>query len=78
MATGALLTAGVRVMIPHELVTEIVRSRVVEVPVEGPKFRAAVIYNPAKVRDVNTFRRHVEYELTSRGWDRAMWLETTH
>jgi diacylglycerol kinase (ATP) len=24
-----------------------------------------------------TFRRHVEYELKSRGWDRALWLETT-
>ena len=43
----------------------------------APVGRAAVIYNPAKVTDWITFRRHVEYELKSRGWDRALWLETT-
>jgi diacylglycerol kinase (ATP) len=77
-ATVALLTAGVKVPIPHELVGEIVRSRTVvkEVPAVPPP-RAAVIFNPAKVTDWITFRRHVEYELKSRGWDRAIWLETT-
>jgi len=77
-ATVALLVAGVNVPIPHELVGEIVRSRAVaeEVPVV-PLRRAAVIFNPAKVTDWITFRRHVEYELKSRGWDRALWLETT-
>jgi YegS/Rv2252/BmrU family lipid kinase len=77
-ATVALLAAGVNVPIPHELVGEIVRSRAVaeEVPVV-PLRRAAVIFNPAKVTDWITFRRHVEYELKSRGWDRALWLETT-
>ncbi len=39
--------------------------------------RAAVIYNPTKVLDVPTFVRHVEYELTARGWRRAIWLPTT-
>jgi diacylglycerol kinase (ATP) len=77
-ATVALLVAGVKVPIPHELVGEIVRSRAVAdaVPV-APRRRAAVIYNPAKVTDWITFRRHVDYELKSRGWDRALWLETT-
>jgi diacylglycerol kinase (ATP) len=77
-ATVALLVAGVNVPIPHELVGEIVRSRAVaeEVPAV-PLRRAAVIFNPAKVTDWITFRRHVEYELKSRGWDRALWLETT-
>jgi diacylglycerol kinase (ATP) len=35
-----------------------------------------VIYNPTKVTDWVTFRRHVEYELKTRGWQRALWLET--
>jgi diacylglycerol kinase (ATP) len=77
-ATVALLVAGVKVPIPHELVGEMVRSRAVaEVAPIAPLRRAAVIFNPAKVTDWITFRRHVEYELKSRGWDRALWLETT-
>ena len=77
-ATAALLVAGVSVPIPHELVGEIVRGRAVaeEIPA-APLRRAAVIFNPAKVTDWITFRRHVEYELKSRGWDRALWFETT-
>jgi diacylglycerol kinase family enzyme/membrane-associated phospholipid phosphatase len=77
-ATVALLVAGVKVPVPHELVGEIVRSRTVadEVPA-APPLRAAVIFNPAKVTDWITFRRHVEYELKARGWQRALWLETT-
>ena len=77
-ATAALLAAGVMVPIPHELVGEIVRSRAVtEEAAAVPAKRAAVIFNPAKVTDWITFRRHVEYELKSRGWERALWLETT-
>ena len=77
-ATVAMLVAGVKVPIPHELVGEIVRSRAVaEQPPMAPLKRAAVIFNPAKVTDWITFRRHVEYELKSRGWERALWLETT-
>jgi diacylglycerol kinase (ATP) len=76
--TVAFLVAGINVPIPHELVGEIVRSRTAanEAPAAPPR-RAAVIYNPSKVTDWVTFRRHVEYELKSRGWDRALWLETT-
>jgi hypothetical protein len=36
-----------------------------------------VIFNPSKVTDWVTFRRHVEYELRTRGWERTLWLETT-
>lgn len=39
--------------------------------------RCAVIYNPAKVTDWVTFRRHVEFELERRGYRRTLWLETT-
>jgi diacylglycerol kinase (ATP) len=76
-ATVALLVAGVKVPVPHELVGEIVRSRAVAEPSVTPLRRAAVIFNPAKVTDWITFRRHVDYELKSRGWDRPLWLETT-
>ncbi len=70
-ACSALLIAGIAVPIPHELVTEMFT-----VP-ERTRKRCAVIYNPAKVTDWATFRRHVDYELASRGWERALWLETT-
>ena len=77
VATTALIVAGVRVPVPHELVGELVRSGRAVVEGATPTLRAAVIYNPAKVRDWVTFRRHVEYELSSRGWQRALWLETS-
>ena len=76
-ATLALILTGVRVPVPHDLVTEIVRTRTPTEEIPGPSRRAAVIYNPAKVVDWVTFRRHVEYELESRGWVRPLWLETT-
>ena len=76
-ATFALLASGVEVPVGYDLVTEMTRPRAVEpVPVERRK-RAAVIYNPTKVTDWVTFRRHVEYELRTRGWDKALWLETS-
>lgn len=68
----SLVSAGVAVPVPHELVGELVRGRP-----EPTRKRCAVIYNPAKVTDWITFRRHVEYELSSRGWEKALWLETT-
>ena len=77
VASAALIIAGVRVPVPTELVTELVRSMTPAVESGDPLRRAAVIFNPAKVTDWITFRRHVEYELKSRGWDRALWLETT-
>ena len=76
-ATLALLASGVEVPVGYDLVTEMTRTRAVEpVPAERRR-RAAVIYNPTKVTDWVTFRRHVEYELRTRGWDRPLWLETS-
>jgi diacylglycerol kinase family enzyme/membrane-associated phospholipid phosphatase len=75
-ALVALIAAGVRVPVPHDLVTEIVRNRVPDDP-DAPVRRAAIIFNPSKVVDWVTFRRHVEYELQTRGWVRPLWLETT-
>ena len=72
----SLIVAGVRVPVPHDLVTEMVRSRQHDEPA-GPQRRAAIIFNPSKVVDWVTFRRQVEYELAERGWVRPLWLETT-
>jgi diacylglycerol kinase (ATP) len=72
VATVALLVAGVEVPVPYELA----RNKVIE-PSSEQQPRAAVIFNPTKVTDWVTFRRHVEYELKTRGWQRALWLETT-
>ncbi len=76
VATVSLLLAGVHVPLPHDFVTEIVRARA---PVREDHVvrRAAVIYNPVKVVDWVTFRRQVDYELRSRGWQRTVFLETT-
>lgn len=46
-------------------------------PVEPTGKTCVVIINPTKVIDVTTFRRHVDYELSHRGWEPPMWLETT-
>ena len=76
VATVSLLLAGVHVPLPHDFVTEIVRARA-PLPEDHVPRRAAVIYNPSKVVDWVTFRRHVEYELKTRGWERTLFLETT-
>jgi diacylglycerol kinase (ATP) len=77
IASVCLVTAGVSVPIPHEIVSELVRRKVPPALEGGPQPRCAVVYNPAKVTDWAGFRRHVEYELSSRGWQRPLWLETT-
>lgn len=79
VATFALVAGGVSVPIPHTAVVEIVRERRLAAnpqPTTGLQ-RCAVIYNPVKVTDWAVFRRHVEYELRTRGWARPLWLETT-
>jgi diacylglycerol kinase (ATP) len=76
VAVLSLVITGVRVPVPHDLVTEMVRSRQQGEP-DGPSRRAAVIVNPSKVLDWVTFRRQVEYELQQRGWGHPLWLETT-
>jgi diacylglycerol kinase (ATP) len=76
VASLSLLVAGVKVPVPHELVTDLVRSKAQVVP-PAPQKRCAVIVNPARVTDWTTFRRHVEYQVKTRGWQRPLWLETT-
>lgn len=79
VASFSLVVCGVTVPTPHIDVVEIVRERQVAAspPPAAPLKRCAVIYNPVKVVDSVVFRRHVEYELTSRGWGPPLWLETT-
>lgn len=43
----------------------------------GEDQRCAIIYNPTKIDDLMTFRRHVTFELKSHGWQPPIWLETT-
>ncbi|GAA1429935.1 hypothetical protein GCM10009616_13200 [Microlunatus lacustris] len=76
IAVLSLVVTGVRVPVPHDLVTEIVRGRQ-QGESDGPPRRAAVIVNPSKILDWVTFRRQVEYELAERGWGHPLWLETT-
>ena len=79
VATFALVACGVSVPIPHTAVVEIVRERreAAHPTSTANQKRCAVIYNPVKVTDWVVFRRHVEYELKTRGWARPLWLETT-
>ncbi|MFP5283886.1 MAG: phosphatase PAP2 family protein, partial [Actinomycetes bacterium] len=78
LAAGlALMIAGVTVPAPVEVVTELVRRRTEPEQEPARELRCAVIYNPIKIADWMTFRRSVEYELRTRGWQRPLWLETT-
>ena len=75
VATLSLLVTGVKVPV-QDLMTEIVRSKIAATASSPPR-RAAVIFNPTKVTDWAMFRRRVDYELTARGWQRTLWMETT-
>ncbi len=77
VASLSLVLAGVQVPVPHELVSELVRNKAVPSIPKAEQKRCAVIYNPARVTDWVTFRRHVSYELNTRGWQPPWWLETT-
>jgi diacylglycerol kinase (ATP) len=77
VASASLMAAGVSVPVPHEIVSELVRRKPVPELEGRPPRRCAVVYNPAKVTDYAAFRRHVEYEVSSRGWQYPLWLETT-
>ncbi len=79
VATFSLVVCGVSVPVPHREVAELVRERRAAVAPRptGGQQRCAVIYNPLKVTDWAVFRRHVEYELRTRDWQRPLWLETT-
>lgn len=76
-ASVALIVADVKV-VPQFIISasSLTRTQVTPAPLEQNR-RCAVIYNPVKVTDWVTFRRHVEYELRTRGWQRPLWLETT-
>ncbi|WP_062521365.1 diacylglycerol kinase family protein [Demequina silvatica] len=41
-----------------------------------PGRRAAVIYNPTKILEIESFRRRVTFAMTRDGWQSPMWLET--
>lgn len=43
----------------------------------APGGTCAVIHNPGRIVDVETFRRRVAHELEARGWDEPLWLPTT-
>ncbi len=78
VAVAALIVSGVTVPVTHEIVQELVRDlQTRPVTHEPGANRCAVIYNPIKITDWTTFRRRVEYELRSRGWQPALWLETS-
>lgn len=66
----SLLIAGVHVLPDNPFELALPR------PVRPTGKRCYVIVNPTKVLDMTTFRRHVNYELHSRGWAPALWLET--
>ncbi|NNG19734.1 phosphatase PAP2 family protein [Naumannella sp. ID2617S] len=75
VASASLVIAGVRVLPSNPL--EIALARPKPVQPEGERKRCAVIFNPTKVLDVTTFRRHVAYEAERRGWEPPLWLETS-
>jgi diacylglycerol kinase (ATP) len=77
-AVASLIICGVHVPVTHEIVQEFVRDLLPRAePHEHTGRRCAVIFNPIKITDWRTFRRRIEYELSSRGWQPALWLETS-
>lgn len=71
VAAVSLIVAAVHILPANPLELALAK------PVAPTGKRCVVIINPTKVIDVTTFRRHVEYELRHRGWEPALWLETT-
>ncbi|TDB78660.1 diacylglycerol kinase family protein [Micromonospora sp. KC721] len=47
------------------------------VTADDPAPRSAVVVNPVKVVDLDTFRRTVDDALAAAGWPRPVWYETT-
>lgn len=74
IAALALIVADVHILPAH--LVPVHRHPVAARAIVEPTKRCAVIYNPVKVRDWGTFRRHVEYELDKFGYAHTMWLET--
>ncbi|MBZ4487482.1 NAD(+)/NADH kinase [Microbacterium sp. cx-55] len=67
IATGALWVSGV------EAIGRAWRLR--ELPAESGG-KAAVIYNPTKILDLDLFRRRVQFALARSGWEPPLWIET--
>jgi diacylglycerol kinase family enzyme len=67
VATAALWVSGV------EAITRAWRLK--ELPQRSGR-RAAVIYNPTKVLDLDLFHRRVAFAMARSGWDPPVWLET--
>ncbi|MGO1973597.1 MAG: diacylglycerol kinase family protein [Propionibacteriaceae bacterium] len=78
VAALALVIADVTILPEHLAQIRIRRPRRVVDPDEPVvKRRCAIIYNPTKVTDLTTFRRHVEYQLSRGDWESPLWLETS-
>jgi YegS/Rv2252/BmrU family lipid kinase len=84
-ASLAMVICGVTVL-PPQVINRYRRRKAATVETDGEsppatavsvvQKRCAVVYNPSKIIDLSTFRRLVEFELSSRGWATAIWLET--
>lgn len=48
-----------------------------ELPAAGEGRRAAIIYNPTKIVDMNVFRHLVQRRLHEAGWEAPIWLATS-
>jgi diacylglycerol kinase (ATP) len=67
IAAGALWISGVDAITRAWLLREL--------PPESGG-RAAIIYNPTKVLDLDLFRRRVQFALARSGWEPPLWIET--
>jgi YegS/Rv2252/BmrU family lipid kinase len=82
VAAVCLVITGVSVLPPfvaQPVAARAARRRIAaeaREPADSPR-RCAVIYNPVRVSDWPGFRRSIAYELKTRGWEPAIWLETT-
>lgn len=68
VASAALWIVGI------ESITTTLRAQ--QVPTDTGQ-RAAVIYNPTKILELDLFRRRVTFAMASAGWQPPLWLETT-
>lgn len=78
VAALSLVIADVTILPEHLAQIRLRRARPRPDPTEPVvKRRCAIIYNPTKVTDLTTFRRHVEYQLSRGDWESPLWLETS-
>ena len=78
VAASAIALVSCRVhVLPKDYFALGPESRDADEAIAGPPKRCAIVYNPVKVEDLATFRRHVAHELETHGWQAPIWLETT-